>query len=165
MVHGTATEPGLGETCQMRPEESMAIDLLFTKEGIGGNLCFSHGYCDMQRWTKGKLDHEASSDIQLEELEQMARVFEVACRRAPSDARFAEKKASAEAARSASQAAVEALRKAEADFKAGTIGEKERDWRIHGWGQPPRAGGAGLTLGRMQICFIFLLTRDPRCVA
>lgn len=149
----------------MRPEESMAIDLLCTKEDIGVNLFFSHGDRDIQRWTKGKLDHKASSGIQPEALEQMVRVCEVACRRAPSDARFAEKKASAEAAQSAAQAAVEALRQAEADFKAGTIEEKDRDWRLHGWGQPPRAGGAGLPLGRMQICFMFLFTRDPRCAA
>lgn len=98
------------------------------------DLFSSHGYRDMQRWSKGKLDHEASSEIQLEELKQIVRVFEMACQRASSDARFAEKKEDAEAARAVAQSAVEALEKAETDFEAGGIDEKERDWRVHGWG-------------------------------
>jgi len=98
------------------------------------DLFSSHNYCDMQRWTRGKLDHEANSEIQMEELKQMVRVFEMACQQASSDERFAEKKAAAEAARAAARAAVEALQKAEADFQTGAIDEKERDWRVHGWG-------------------------------
>lgn len=97
------------------------------------DLFSSHGYRDMQRWTKGKLDHESSVAVQAEELGQMAAVFEaVLSPTAP--AHFAAVRAHAEAARDAARAALAELQSAEADFAAGRIDERERDWRVHGWG-------------------------------
>ncbi len=97
------------------------------------DLFASHGYRDVQRWTKGKLDHESSVEVQAEELGQMAAVFEAAL--APSaPALFAPLRPHAEAARDAARAALADLEAASADFAAGRIDERERDWRVHGWG-------------------------------
>lgn len=97
------------------------------------DLFASHGYRDVQRWTKGKLDHESSVEVQATELEQMAAVFEAAL--APSaPPAFTPLRAHAEAARDAARAALAELHAAEADLAAGRIDVRERDWRVHGWG-------------------------------
>lgn len=97
------------------------------------DLFASHGYRDVQRWTKGKLDHESSVAVQAEELGQMAAVFEAALS-PTAPAHFAPVRAQAEAARDAARAALAELQGAEADYAAGRIDERERDWRVHGWG-------------------------------
>ncbi|MCX6995975.1 MAG: class I SAM-dependent methyltransferase [Kiritimatiellaeota bacterium] len=92
-----------------------------------------HGYRDMQRWTTGKLDHESSVAVQGEELGQMAAVFDAAL--APSaPPHFAAARAHAGTARDETRAALADLRAVEAEFAAGRIDERERDWRVHGWG-------------------------------
>ncbi len=97
-------------------------------------LFSSHGYRDVRRWTRGKLDHEASVGIQAAELEQMAAVFDAALAQADGDPRFSAVRAEATAARDAARAALGELRRAQDDFAAGRIDEKERDDRVHGWG-------------------------------
>jgi ubiquinone/menaquinone biosynthesis C-methylase UbiE len=98
------------------------------------DLFASHGYRDVQRWTRGKLDHEASVEVQAAELEQMAAVFEAALAQAPADPRFSGARAEAQAARDAASAALAELRRAQGDFAAGRIDEKALDERVHGWG-------------------------------
>lgn len=98
------------------------------------NLFSTHGYRDVQRWTRGKLDHEASVEIQEEELVQMASVFDAALLQAGRDERFAARQTHAMEARDAVRIALAELRTVELDFSSGRIDEAERDWRVHGWG-------------------------------
>ena len=98
------------------------------------DMFLSNGYRDIERWTRGKLDHEASVEIQEEELEQMATVFEAALKQSGIAERFTAKQVDATYARDAVYRAMADLRTAKADYNSGNIGEAERDWSVHGWG-------------------------------
>jgi SAM-dependent methyltransferase len=97
------------------------------------DLFATHGYRDVQRWTQGKLDHESSVEVQAEELGQMAAVFEASLS-ASAPVSFTPLRPHAEAARDAARTALAELEAAAADFAAGRIDARERDWRVHGWG-------------------------------
>lgn len=91
-----------------------------------------NGYADITRWTLGKLDHEASVEVQRMELEQLRQVFETGLRKA-----LPEFSADREAARAAVAAVSEALAtldRVAAEYKEGRIRREEQDDVVFGAG-------------------------------
>lgn len=91
-----------------------------------------NGYQGIERWEKGKLDHEASVEVQRTELEQLRHLFEIASQQA--DARFTAVSGQWAAALQVSMSAVKSLDAAQAACEAGQISDEERRWQIFGWG-------------------------------
>ncbi len=96
------------------------------------NMLAKNKYRQVERWEKGKLDHEESGSVQRAELEQLRQVFDTA-QHQPGP-RFM---AVASHAREAVQAVTSALNRldvVERDYAVGRINENERRWQVFGWG-------------------------------
>jgi len=87
------------------------------------------GYRDIQRWTQGKLDHEASVPVQRAELEQLAQVFELAGK----EPKFHGLQNETSKSYAFALGAVEELDRLERAFKAKEIDQAARDWAVFGW--------------------------------
>lgn len=85
-----------------------------------------HGYREVQRWERGRLDNEENIEAQRVELEQLASVFEAA--------RDLDGGVRGEAAARVVAGAIAEVDAVTADVAAGTIGETERRRRTFGWG-------------------------------
>lgn len=83
------------------------------------SLLTANGLVDIERWEKGKLDHESSLEVQREEIEQLKLVFEVG--EMPDAVGCVNR-------------ALTALDKAEMRYSRGDIGPIERDRRVFGEG-------------------------------
>ncbi len=95
-------------------------------------LLQAHGLSDIERWEKGRLDHEESVEVQRLELEQLRTVFEVALKQPTR--RFTAVESHAAEALSAATTGLEQLQASESDYRAGHIGDIQRRWQIFGWG-------------------------------
>jgi len=92
----------------------------------------NNGFQRIERWEKGKLDHEASVSVQRAELEQLRGLFETILQQ--SDSRFVAKAAHAAESLEAVVSALQELDAIAAGFAAGRIDERERHWQVFGWG-------------------------------
>ena len=91
-----------------------------------------NGFRQIERWEKGKLDHEASVSVQRTELEQLREFFTTVLQR--TEPRFVAAASHAAKALDAVTSALERVDAIEADFAAGRIDEEERRRRVFGWG-------------------------------
>lgn len=87
---------------------------------------------EINRWQKGKLDHESSVSVQRSELEQLRHLFELALQRP--EERFEVVKKDTCSALEAVTSALENLDIIEREYSEGRISDTERHWRVFGWG-------------------------------
>lgn len=90
------------------------------------------GFTQLDRWTKGKLDHESSIEVQRVELQQLVDLFDVGLQQY--DEKLLNVREVLQAARNSAHAAVVRLDQAVADFEEGRIGETELNNLVFGWG-------------------------------
>jgi len=95
-------------------------------------LLDENGFHQIERWTKGKMDHESSVTVQRVELVQLQLIFKTILQQ--SEPRFVAAVPYASSALDAVISALKQLDDTEAEFALGRINEKERDWRVFGWG-------------------------------
>lgn len=95
-------------------------------------LLADNGYVDIERWERGKLDHEASVEVQRTELDQLGRVFETGVwNDLPG---FRNRGEVARAASSAISAALATLELAVTDQQAGRLTREELEQVVFGAG-------------------------------
>lgn len=103
----------------------------FEWEEVRGMLR-DNGYSDIERWERGKLDHEASVEVQRAELEQLGRIFETGVKK-----ELPEFKNQLEATRAASgavSATIATLDLAVANYEAGRLEREELEEVVFGAG-------------------------------
>lgn len=91
-----------------------------------------HGISDAKRWTKGKLDHESSIEVQQLELEQLHSVYELA--RQTGAAEYSPHKTDLESASEYLASVIAKLKSDVADEAANKITHEELEDRVFGWG-------------------------------
>ena len=91
-----------------------------------------NGYSDITRWERGKLDHEASVEVQRAELEQLGRIFETGVRKEVPG--FKDHLEAARAASGAISAAVATLDLTVADYERGRLKRQELEKIVFGAG-------------------------------
>ena len=89
-----------------------------------------NGFQQIERWEKGKLDHEASVSVQCAELERLRELFETAL----NEPRFVSVASYVAKALDAVLSTLHRLDGIEAEFAAGRIDENEWHWQVFGWG-------------------------------
>lgn len=95
-------------------------------------MLVDNNYADIERWERGKLDHEASVEVQRSELDQLGRVFKAGARK---DLRgFKDHPDVARAASDAISSALETLDLAVADHEAGRLKREVLEQVVFGAG-------------------------------
>jgi ubiquinone/menaquinone biosynthesis C-methylase UbiE len=91
-----------------------------------------NGFKELERWEKGKLDHEESVSVQLFELKQIRNLFETALKQnSPS---FQRVSVDSHQAFDVVQSAIDRLEAIEMNFAAGKIDESDRHLKVFGEG-------------------------------
>ncbi len=103
----------------------------YTWEEVRGLLA-ANKYTHVERWTQGKLDHETSVPVQRTELVQLRSMFETALHQTRAEFPAAAKQAAAAIAQLTST--INRLDATQAEFSAGRIDQRQRDWEVFGWG-------------------------------
>ena len=96
------------------------------------NLLEPVGFTGLERWTKGKLDHESSVEVQRTELQQLFDLFNLAAQQ--NVAPYPAHRVAFEAARTTAESALQTLDDAVANHKTGVIDQAEHNDIIFGWG-------------------------------
>ena len=91
-----------------------------------------NGFQQINRWERGKLDHEARVSVQRTELVQLRQLFETALQQ--TKPRFVKVASHAASALHAVMLALEQLDAIEANFTTGQMNKGERRWQVFGWG-------------------------------
>jgi SAM-dependent methyltransferase len=91
-----------------------------------------NGYTGIERWERGKLDHEASVEVQRAELDQLRQIFETGIRKGLPG--FNEHREAARAASNTISAALDTLDLAAANYEAGKLGREELEKVVFGAG-------------------------------
>jgi hypothetical protein len=96
------------------------------------SMLIRNGFKKLDRWEKGKLDHEESVSVQLLELKQIHKLFKTAIKQdSPS---FKSVASNSRNALGVVKSAIERLEAIESDFAAGEIDESDRRLKVFGEG-------------------------------
>lgn len=98
------------------------------------SLLTENGFEQIDRWTKGKLDHESSVEVQKKELEMLLALFESITTQSETDPEYAPFAVNVKEVTQDITSRLKSLDQVESAFAAGEITGEERRREIFGWG-------------------------------